>query len=255
MKFQEIDFHIELLRASLEPKGTKIDYLEMLRKESKFKRDVFLIKMETAFDNIHKAYQNEVFQQKSKHLNWKGEFDLRIPFYFFNKYPILTNFSNSFNGQFDKNLLAQMNELVNDMGIYYKIKGITKTLQKLSSKKTIESNSKYDSNILESIWLNQPRISIKDFLEKGKNLGLWNENFELITQKNSPFSCGKTLLSGMYMHLKGNSIKDNISYIKVGETLCLFFKVEVKTSTKEPYKSFQSSKKSVQKEFSKFFKI
>ncbi|WP_162419228.1 hypothetical protein [Cyclobacterium roseum] len=107
---------------------------------------------------------------------------------------------------------------------------------------------------LKTIWKAKPKLTINQVLKKGIDLALWNGDYQLTTNRNSPFSTGKTLLAGLYISLKGNSINDNLDYKIVGKVLCDFFKVPDNKNISEPYKSFQSVNQKIKKEFDKFFR-
>ena len=107
---------------------------------------------------------------------------------------------------------------------------------------------------LNPIWKENPRVSIKKMLEKGYDLGIWDEQYKIISQKGGLYGKDKTLLSALYIALKGNSIKGSLDYKVVGETLCTFFNVEIGNS-KEPYKLFQSSNPDKIREFKRSFNL
>lgn len=161
MKFQEIDFHVELFKAYLEPTGAQIDYLEMLRKQSKYNRDTFLVKLRFAYDNIQKAYKIEVDHKKSFILNWESEFDLQFPISFFRRYPILTNFVQafSFEHQINRKTLEDLSYLITSLDVYYGLKKLSKTIGKLKLKEKEEDNELGD---IENKFNQMPMEEVRD---------------------------------------------------------------------------------------------
>ena len=108
---------------------------------------------------------------------------------------------------------------------------------------------------LNSIWINNPKVTIEKVLEKGFGVGIFDDQNKIQSKRNSLYGTGKSLLSAMYIALKGNSIKDNINYEIVGEKLCNFFHVATKPNVNEAYKVFQSAPPAKTKEFKKLFNL
>ncbi|MDO6437135.1 hypothetical protein Q4534_06955 [Cyclobacterium sp. 1_MG-2023] len=110
-------------------------------------------------------------------------------------------------------------------------------------------------NILESIWLNNPKMTKEDFLRKGLDLGLWDKNYELIAKRGSIYGSGKRLLANLYISLKGNSINDNIDHKKVGLAFCEFFNIRNNPNTANQFKQFQRGEGKEIKLIKKDFKL
>lgn len=261
MKFQEIDFHIELFKAYLEPPGARINYLDMLRKESKFKRETFFIKLESAFNNIQTAYQNEVNKKRSFIQGMEKNFNLSIPIQFFGRYPVLSNFSREFgfDHHINRETLEGLSYLLNSLRVIYLIKekkkAISKKLEDLPKNQNETPNNETTKNPFESIWLSSPQVSIDSFLEKGYDLGLWDENNNLMAKRGTVYGSGKALLANIYISLKTHSINENIDHKKVGEVFCNFFKVQIDPIKVNSFKQFQkgANKKQIE-ELKKRFK-
>jgi len=251
MKFQEIDFYIELFRAYLEPPGTQIEYLEMLRKESKYSRDAFVIKLKNAFDNIQKAYQMEVDFKRRFIPDIDEKTNLSFSINVFRKHDILIPLANEFvNGHaINRTKLEDLSFLINSLGVYYSLKKIGKSISKL------ELKAQNQNNPLESIWKIKPQVSLDDFLSKGLDLGFWDEGYNLIVGRGGVYGSGKALLANIYISLKGNSINDNIDHKKAGSIFCEFFKIKVNPNTENPFKMFQSGNQKQIKQLKKAFKI
>jgi len=143
MKFQEIDFHIELFKAYLEPPGAQIEYLDMLRKESKYNRDTFIIKLKNAFDNIQKAYQMEVDFKRRFIPDIDEKTNLSFSINVFRKHDILIPLANEFvNGHaINRTKLKDLSFLINSLGVYYSLKKIGKSISKLELKKKDEAQN------------------------------------------------------------------------------------------------------------------
>lgn len=252
MKFQEIDFHVELFKAFLEPKGARLQYLESVRKEIKYKRSAFLIKLKSALDVIQNSYYETYYRNKALILNDEREFELDLPINAFNRVPILKNFSQvfAFSQPVNQRTIEGLNYLVNALEGYY------------MQKEAIMTNSKDDlkviqnkPNPLESIWLQNAKLSLIDFLDKGFDLGLWDKDYNLTAKRGGVYGSEKTLLANAYVSLKGNSINANIDHKKAGELFCEFFKIKIDPNTENPFKKFQSGDDKQIRELKKAFKI
>lgn len=109
-----------------------------------------------------------------------------------------------------------------------------------------------NKELLKSIWKNEPHISIDKTLQKGIDVGIWNDKYEITAKKNSLYGTGKTLLAALYVAFRNHSIKENLDYKIVGKKLCGFFNIEINDKTKEPYKSFQNANPKIIREFQKW---
>lgn len=107
---------------------------------------------------------------------------------------------------------------------------------------------------LELIWMAKPKFEIEYVLDKGYNLGVWNENYQLQTKRNDQYGHGKKFLSNLYHLLIENSIKAGIHYKEVGEILCKFFKVEI-GNAQEPFKTFQRGNPKQMDQLKRTFKL
>jgi hypothetical protein len=176
MKFQEIDFHVELFKAYLEPHDARLAYLGLLRKKSGWQKDAFLVKLETALKNIKNAF--ETYNSNRQNL-FNGEVtDISIPIILFNRFPQLDNFSKSFpNKKLDQNIIKDLENII----LIYKLDSRMKRLKKIFNESE-KSNSKDGQEVqnknhpLESIWMKNPKVSLDDFLSKGYDLKLWDEH-------------------------------------------------------------------------------
>lgn len=108
-------------------------------------------------------------------------------------------------------------------------------------------------NVLKSIWMPEAKISIQEFLQAGVDKGIWGEQYQIITKKNSLYGTGKTLLGSLFIALKGFAISENIDYKIVGKAFCEFFHVDITTGVKEPYKAFSSGNQRLIKRFKMAF--
>lgn len=131
-----------------------------------------------------------------------------------------------------------------------------KELQKriIIDKQTI-SNEKQNFKELEKIWLPNAKIDIAVFLRQGIEKGIWDENYNLITKRNSIYGSGKTLLASLSVALKDWCINSEIDYNIIGEVFCLFFKVEIKSTTNQKYKSFQQGNEKYIYELKRAFNV
>jgi hypothetical protein len=256
---ENIDFHEKLIRANLEPYGVKLEYLELVRKETKLSKNAFSIKLSQAYNNLFDVYQGELVKAQNIMLTDIKEYN--FPFFYLNKYPGLINVSMIFG--FDLMLSEKLlNELLELITLYNEKRILKSVLKEFRNSKPIKEGQESKEsnelkNELESIWVRNPKMSIEAFLQKGFDLGLWDEKHELTAQRktNNVYGSNKTLLANLYLILKENSIKENIDYKKIGEIFCRFFQLDIKPNVKEPFKIFQTGNKKQIMELKKTFKI
>lgn len=117
-----------------------------------------------------------------------------------------------------------------------------------------ELDSKKKFKDLKSIWIDKPSLTIEEVLEKGVVLGLWDEDYNMKSQRGNIYGSGKSLLSNLYIVLKENSIKGLLDHKEVGKVLCEFFNIPIQPKTQEPFKLFQQGNPKKIKELKKRFK-
>ena len=108
---------------------------------------------------------------------------------------------------------------------------------------------------LKTIWLPQAKISIDDFAQNGIDKGLWNDKLEIITSRGSLYGTGKTMLASIFISFKGWAISSEIHHKVAGKLFCETFGIEIKETTKEPYKAFSSGDPKLIKQFKRTFNI
>lgn len=108
---------------------------------------------------------------------------------------------------------------------------------------------------LKTIWLPQAKISIDDFAQKGIDKGLWNDKLEIITSKGRLYGTGKAMLGSLFIAFRGWAISSEIDYKEAGKVFCEIFGIEIKETTKEPYKAFSSGSPRLIKQFKRTFNI
>ena len=140
-----------------------------------------------------------------------------------------------------------------------KIEGYVSPLRKVIDE--IQANGQTEPNPIESkinplksIWLKSPKISFDEFLSKGYDLGLWDEDYNLIAKRGLIYGSGKSLLANIFISLKDKSINENIDHKEAGKLFCQFFKIEIDPNTENPYKKFQRGNEEQIKELRKVFK-
>lgn len=94
---------------------------------------------------------------------------------------------------------------------------------------------------LNKIWSPKPKLNIQDFLQKGIDASIWDENYRITTKRGSLYSTGKKLLANTAIVLQGHSIKKETDYQLIGEAFCVAFNIDIKESSKQPFKAFSSS--------------
>lgn len=145
-------------------------------------------------------------------------------------------------------------EKLNKLQYYPVLLDLIKTLETPPPK---ESDAEHTEAIkkLKTIWLAEPKISVEDFIQKGVNKGLWNENLKIITSRGSLYGTGKTLLSSIYFAFKDWAISSNTDYNEVGKAFCEAFNIEIKKATIEKYKAFSSGKPKIITEIKRTFGV
>lgn len=237
------DFHIEIIKAINEPEEAKWDYLDNLRKETKLSKAGFIAKLKEANNNIYRAWKALEMDIKSKLPEIQN---LSFPYNSFMHLPHLKNFSTQFHGHINEQHLKTLENFIRIYELrtlqkeYLKMAKKAESGKETDKKETSESKQESKSNPLESIWMKNPSMTINEFLEKGQDLGLWDEEFKLIAMRGGPYGSGKALLANISIVLKGHSINDGIDHKKIGEVFCSFFKIGIKPETNNQFKQFQS---------------
>lgn len=123
MTFQDIDFHIELFKAFLEPIGSQNEILSRIRKKSGYSKNAFILKLEQAYSNLNEAWKLELSKKRSfiHPENLKG---FGFPISGLNRYPQLIDFSQAFHGHLTEDNLNQISSLVSSLKIKYIMKDL-----------------------------------------------------------------------------------------------------------------------------------
>jgi len=118
MEIQDIDFHIELFKAFLEPIGSQNEILNRIRKKSGYSKNAFILKLEQAYSNLNEAWKLELSKKRSfiHPENLKG---FGFPISGLNRYPQLIDFSQAFHGHLTEDNLNQISSLVSSLKIKY----------------------------------------------------------------------------------------------------------------------------------------
>lgn len=112
-----------------------------------------------------------------------------------------------------------------------------------------------NTDLLKKIWLAESKLTIRDFLRKGIDNGIWDENLNLLVKRKSIYGSGKTLLGSLSVALRSYSINSNTDYKVVGNAFCQTFNISIKANTSDPYKSFQTGNGKYIKEIKRAFNI
>lgn len=104
----------------------------------------------------------------------------------------------------------------------------------------IETEPQQPKTELSKIWLNEPKITVDNFLKLGIEKGIWNEQNNIITAKGKLYGTGKSLLGNLSIALKGYAISENTDYKEVGKAFCNTFNLPINEKTKEKFKAFSS---------------
>lgn len=102
---------------------------------------------------------------------------------------------------------------------------------------------------LEDLWLPNAKISLHNLLKIGIERKLWDNNYNIITKRNSLFGSGKSLLSSLSISLKGFAYPDTIDHKTIGSAFCSVFNISINKETKEPFKSFATGNPKYIREF------
>ena len=125
--------------------------------------------------------------------------------------------------------------------------------------KIIESREDVVNNdrlsLLIDIWSVSAKLSLSEVLRIGLENKIWDENYNIITKRNSIYGSGKSLLSSLAVTLRHTAYPDSIDYKKIGIAFCKAFNISINENTKEPYKSFSTGNPKYIKQFKKLLKI
>jgi hypothetical protein len=108
---------------------------------------------------------------------------------------------------------------------------------------------------LKELWLAEAKISIEDLLRIGVENKIWDNDCNIITERKSLYTTGKTLLGSLAIALKGFAISYNTDYKIIGKAFCEVFNIKDKENVKEPFKSFSSGNQDSIKQFKRLLKI
>ncbi|WNH07663.1 hypothetical protein [Thalassobellus suaedae] len=108
---------------------------------------------------------------------------------------------------------------------------------------------------LSNIWIPNAKISLQHLLEIGIENKIWDENYNIITKRNSLYGSGKSLLASLSIALKNFAYPDTYDHKILGNAFCKVFNVTINEETKEPYKSFETGNTKYIKEFKRLLQI
>jgi hypothetical protein len=191
MTFQEIDFHIELFRAYLEPKEAQFSYLDLVRKKSGYSKETFFAKLDQAFDNLREAWEDFHSLRTS---NTSGDKNIGLPISGFNRYPVLLNFSRTFPSHIYKSTIQDLGKFV----LSFKNQNSLKKLRKLIDSKIGNDSFIPEENLLNlidevpqnkfnSLRFEEVRNHFKPLFEKKNPSGqnwMKDEDFEIFLKRS-----------------------------------------------------------------------
>ncbi|MCD8409680.1 hypothetical protein [Tenacibaculum finnmarkense] len=133
---------------------------------------------------------------------------------------------------------------------------LSKPTESNATKKEFQQENNKAEIILQEIWLPTAKITVKQFLEKGEKLGIWNSDLNLTQQRGAKlYGSGKTLLASLAGALKNYAIMESLDYKIIGKAFCKAFNIEEKKGVEEHYKAFNSYNDKYRKEFIRAFNI
>lgn len=220
MKFQDIDFHVELYKAYCEPPGAQIEYLNRIRKKGGYKNEGFILKLDEAFKNLKKAFENELNHKKSRTRDPEFLNSFGFPISGLNRYAELIPFSTNFTSHISKVTLVHLTELINQFKIHSTVKKVSKILNEIESNSPLQSktqesseskkhlgksqspgsNNKEESNQSKSIYID---INILDSLVKGLN-----QYFVGFKDELTMILKGQKINQKLYFESTGNKLTD-----------------------------------------------
>lgn len=123
-----------------------------------------------------------------------------------------------------------------------------------SSRINIDRKAEIEKN-LNSVWKNGSKMSIDEFLIKGYDAGIWDENLILNSKRGAVYGSGKTLIASLSIALKIHSINENVDHKKIGQAFSKAFLININKNTKNPYKLFQSGNTKYISNLKRLFKV
>jgi len=144
---------------------------------------------------------------------------------------------------------------LNNQITYYKNKSDleSKRTQIIESKEDVVINNRL--SLLIDIWSVSAKLSLSEVLRIGLENKIWDEDYNIITKRNSIYGSGKSLLSSLAVALRHTAYPDSIDYKKIGQAFCEAFNISINENTKEPYKSFTTGNPKYIKQFKRLLKI
>jgi len=144
---------------------------------------------------------------------------------------------------------------LNNQITYYKNKSDleSKRTQIIESKEDVVINNRL--SLLIDIWSVSAKLSLSEVLRIGLENKIWDEDYNIITKRNSIYGSGKSLLSSLAVALRHTAYPDSIDYKKIGQAFCEAFNISINEKTKEPYKSFTTGNPKYIKQFKRLLKI
>ncbi|MCR8667897.1 hypothetical protein NO995_09405 [Aestuariibaculum sp. M13] len=109
------------------------------------------------------------------------------------------------------------------------------SFERKSSKEILE-------NTVENLWNDKAKTTYDNFIKKGKDAGLWDDDNKILLKKGSPYGSGKDFLAALSVSLKSYAINENLDHKIVGEAFCNTFNISVDKTKDSAFKSFQKGK-------------
>jgi hypothetical protein len=184
MTFQDIDFHIELFKAFLEPIGSQNEILNRIRKKSGYSKNAFILKLEQAYSNLNEAWKLELGKKRS-FIHPENLEGFGFPISGLNRYPQLIDFSQAFHGHLTEDNLNQISSLVGSLKIKYMMKDLNNMVFEKSEAEE-KPNNQFE-NQFNTMPIEEVRKHFKPLIERKKPNGeMWmtEGDFEIFMKRS-----------------------------------------------------------------------
>lgn len=145
MKFQEIDYHVLIFKAYLEPEEVRFEFLDLAREKSGYSENAFLAKLDQALKNLKSAFEYYLNDHKFR---LRSNFtDLQLPISMLNRWPGLENFAVSFQGHLSEELLDKIDSFL----LSYRFKLVDRLFErKIQELEKSELKQEPEPNLIEN---------------------------------------------------------------------------------------------------------
>ncbi|MEX2336347.1 MAG: hypothetical protein WD555_03650 [Fulvivirga sp.] len=154
MKFQEIDFHVELYKAFLEPKEAQFPYLDLVGKKIDYPKKALIAKLEEAYNNIKEAFETQIYLETRELIGDSKNCSMSLPIRMFERYPKLNSFSRSFSGKLNRSDIEDLGAFLSFYKAIIFIDEVQKEVKKIQKQRKQKKRENPEQSLKETNKLN-----------------------------------------------------------------------------------------------------